>query len=604
MIDSLSEVEGSIIDVKTELEELDTELQNLHWEVFDKVQDNFNNLHSEIDNLVGLFDDADVVDDKGMFSKEALSNLGLLTQKYELAQYQSSQYAKEIEKLNQDYLDGKYSLFEYQEKLASLNESQWDSINAAEQVKDAIMELNEARVEAQIEGIEEEIDTYKELIDAKIAALDAEKDLESYRRSIQDKSGNITDLERKIAAMANDSSSATIAERLRLEEELAEAKADLENFEYDHSIETQKNALNEQFTNFEAEKNEEIEALRATLENEETLIAQSFETVKQNASLVGQQISQTAKEHGIQVSDALTTSWKQGENAIATYGATLTTHSSAFIGNIANVEKQAWDLQEQANQTSSSLANMFSTQADNLVTELTESYTAEWNLASMTNALQQSLVNTLEGGYDVSSITSALGSVESAATSAKAAIDALNNTSINTSEDGKKFYEFTNPTTGEYVTSGNMTEEEAKKLAQNMGGLNYKAYAKGTRGTEGELIIKNEEGYELTLPKLSSGNYALTPEGSQILTKAQTDNIFDWSKINPDILIPQGIQSSISSLPQVTTRNISNNSPSIHLDKLIHIDKVDSANIGQMERIANKACDRLVEKMNFSLKYH
>ena len=121
-------------------------------------------------------------------------------------------------------------------------------------------------------------------------------------------------------------------------------------------------------------------------------------------------------------------------------------------------------------------------------------------------------------------------------------------------------------------------------------------YASGTRSSKGNIIITDEEGQELKLPKLSSGNYTIANEGTQILTKVQTDNIFDWSKINPDALIPQFTKNVFNDIPKVVTRNV-NNTPSLHLDKLIHIDKADSTNIKQMESIANRACDRLVNKL-------
>ena len=76
---------------------------------------------------------------------------------------------------------------------------------------------------------------------------------------------------------------------------------------------------------------------------------------------------------------------------------------------------------------SNTLAWMFSTKADNLVNELSKSFYAEANLANMTNALQNSLINALERGYNVSSIVNSLASVESAARSAKEALDAMNN---------------------------------------------------------------------------------------------------------------------------------------------------------------------------------
>ncbi|WP_288124280.1 hypothetical protein, partial [Parabacteroides goldsteinii] len=100
------------------------------------------------------------------------------------------------------------------------------------------------------------------------------------------------------------------------------------------------------------------------------LIAASFETVKQNAEIVGQEIAAIAAEHGVRISDTIITAWQNGENAIASYGTVLSENSSAFIGNLIDVENEVYTLQSQANVTADSLSYMFSARADNLVNEL------------------------------------------------------------------------------------------------------------------------------------------------------------------------------------------------------------------------------------------
>lgn len=424
MVNALSDVEGNILDCKTAVEEFDNELLNLNWQIFERVQTEFGNISSELENLAGLFDDFNeikVSDGKGTWTKEAIATLGLYAQQYELARHQVGQYGEAIDKLNQDYASGKYSATEYADKLADLVDGQWDAVNSAESLEDAIIDLNKTRVDEEIKVIEDEIDAYKKLTDAQIEALDAAKDLHDYEQSISQKTKAVTDIERQLAAMQNDSSQATIAKRKQLEEQLAEAKKALTEEEYNHSIETQKDALNQQYTAFEEERNKEIEALQLTLEDRETLIANSLETVKANASTVGEQIAMIAQEHGIIVSDAIISSWKSGENAIASYGEVLSAGTSAFIGNIMGVQEYVYGLQAQANSTADSLAWMFSTRADNLVNELTSSYYSEANLNAMTNTLQNSLINTLERGYNINGITSALSSIASGADSVASA---------------------------------------------------------------------------------------------------------------------------------------------------------------------------------------
>ncbi len=593
MVNALSEVEGNILDCKKSIEEFDNELLNLHTEVFNRIQEQFSNLDSEISNIIDLFDGMEVSDDKGIWSKEGITQLGLLAQQYELAQHQVQQYNDEIDKLKAQYLAGRYSATEYADRLAELSSAQWDAVKSAESAKDAIMDLNEARVENAVKGIEKEIDAYKELIDAQIDALKASKDLHDYENSIAEKTKAIVDIERQIAAMSNDTSASTVAKRKKLEEQLAEAKKALEEEQYQHSITAQEDALNKQFEDYQKSRNDEIESLRESLNAKDEIIAESFQTVKENADIVGQEIASIAVEHGIAISDALISSWKSGETAIAGYGEALSQGTSAFIGNIMGIESEMWNLQANANSTANTLAWMFSTKADNLVNELSKSFYAEANLANMTNALQNSLINALERGYNVSSIVNSLASVESAARSAKEALDAMNNAASgggsgysggggNTSSSGLDSdsgsssgtasgwtkpdrnptppsgrpkppqkatvsYEITSSTGKVLITLDHYPSQEeiatlrarfASQLGANRNLKVTKKYAKGVhRLGNDELALTQEKGDELILSP--DRNAMLTPlkKGDTVLTSEQTDNIYKLSKVNPDNFI-------------------------------------------------------------------
>ena len=391
--------------------------------------------------------------------------------------------------------------------------------------------------------------------------------------------------------MALDDNASTIAKRKKLEQSLADAKADLAEAEYENQIKLSEEALNKQYENYEKERQQEITNLKASLTDKETIISESFNTVKENASLIGQEIASIAVEHGITISDTLISSWQSGEQAIASYGEALSQNTSAFIGNIMGVENEMWNLQAQANSTANSLAWMFSTKADNLVNELMTSYYAESNLTNMTNVLQQSLISTLERGYNVSAIVSSLASVESAARSAKAALDAMNASAGNTgsgggtsgygsgsgsgntgSTDGSGWTKPSNSPTppsgrpkqpqkatmayevcsssGKVLTTLDHypSQEELATLRARFAGQlgankNLKVnkvggYAKGVhRLDKDEVAWTQEEGEELVLSP--DRNAMLTPlkKGDTVLTAEQTDNLYELSKMEPDDFI-------------------------------------------------------------------
>ncbi len=545
MINSISHVEGNILDCKTAIEEFDNELLNLNWQIFERVQTEFGNIASELENLAGLFDDFNeikVSDGKGTWTKEAIATLGLYAQQYELARHQVGQYGEAIDKLNQDYAAGRYSATEYADKLADLVKGQWDAVNSAESLENAVYKLNETRVNEEIKVIEDEIDAYKKLTDAQIEALEAAQSLHDYEQSIAEKTKAVEDIERQLAAMQNDNTASTVAKRKQLEEQLAEAKKALTEEEYNHSVEIQKDSLNQQYTAFEEERNKEIEALQLTLEDRETLIANSLETVKANAATVGEQIAMIAQEHGVIVSDAIISSWKSGENAIASYGEVLSAGTSAFIGNIMGVQEYVYGLQTQANSTADSLAWMFSTRADNLINELTSSYYSESNLNAMTNTLQNSLINTLERGYNINGITSALSSIASGANSvadaankaaqALANMGAQNTGGYDIGNSGNKGYKVVDTKYGRTIRTYSTKKEADDFIKSNKSTSQYFTIMKAAKGG----IITKDKNNPLNKIAESVGEDTLiaAKEGEGVLTKEQTEDLSDFTKALAD----------------------------------------------------------------------
>lgn len=626
MVNVLSTVDGNILDCKKSIEEFDNAIQNLHWETFDRVQDTFGNLSDEISNLLDMMKNSEVATPDNQWTAEGLTQLGLYAQQYELATYQISQYADEIDRLNADYLTGKYSATEYADKLADLNSAQWKAVNAAESAKDSIIDLNESRINAVTDGIQKEIDAYKELINSQIEALDAEKDLHEYQNTIAEKSMSIAKLEKQLAAMQNDNTAATVAKRKQLEEQLTEARADLDETQYEHSVETQKEALNQQYEDYENARNQEIETLEETLKDRENIIAISMESVKQNTQIIASQITEIANQHGIKVSSALTNSWASGENAIASYGEVLSQGTSAFIGNIMAVESQIYQLQADADVTAISLANMFGTNADNLVNQLNASYFAEVNLLNMTNALQCSLINTLQGGYDVSNIVNSLASIENAALKARNALGGLNDTpgtglinntvSSQLANMGKNLnqslsdlkasrtYRLIDTMTGRIWKDG-LTYDEALQLQTDKNVARHtriEKYASGTRNiSNSQLAITNESGQELIYRAKDGSILTRLQPGDKVFNNVAAERLYQLGQG----LMPTDIKSNFQK-PALNNIRERDNAVTMNYDHLIEIngDVNDTDHfIKQISTVAEQAITNAVKTAEKTRKY-
>lgn len=348
MVNAIYEVDSAIVEAETSMEEWQTAINDLHWENFDKLIDKLENISDELDNVYErLTDNNEAFDENGDWTNQGIAALGILTQKMEQAQFAAQQYADQIDELSADYAAGKYSEEEYSEKLAELTEKQWEAIESYESAKDEIVDLNNARVDAVKDGMQKELDAYKELIDAKKESLEADKKAHDWANSIAEKEQNIADIQRKLAALASDNSTAAIAQKKKLQAELLKAQKELDEAYYDKSIEDQQDALDKEYENYEENQQKEMDSLEEWLDDREAVIKDSFDLVRENAQVVYEELLNLSQEYGIEISDEIIAPWLAGKDAIGEYkdaflDPELNEATSAFISQLENV-KDKWE---------------------------------------------------------------------------------------------------------------------------------------------------------------------------------------------------------------------------------------------------------------------
>lgn len=614
----LQEVESNILDCKQAIEEYDNAILAIHTDTFERLIDKFDDLDDELSDIAAFFDDEKVGDKFGNWSEAGQAQAGLLAQQYELAQNKVKKYAEQIDWLNGQYNAGKYSTTEYTEQLAELMDAMRESAKDAESAKEAMLDLNKARVDIVIDGINEEIEAYSDLISKEKDALSAEKDLHDYRKQIAESNKSIVAIQKQLAAIENDNSQKARAQRAKLQQQLKDAQDALAEQEYDHSVEMQQQALDEQLEQYKDTRQKEIDELNAYVENSQQVLTDMFENVRANAESIGQTIVQTAQEHGFQVSTSLTESWKAGENAIASYGAVLTPATSEFIAQLENVEQQTWDLQDQADKTAVSLADMFGTRADTLVGELQRSWQAEANAQAMADALRQSMVYALESGYDISSVVSSLNSVANAAKDvAEAANDAagaLDNaiSKQNAFNNMPKSSDLTHITTiynnpnanqvnWDYI--GGHTSLNSSKSSNSYSttipglGKKTKKHARGlSKAEQDELAWTQELGDEIIISP--TRNSILTPikKNDSVLTAEMTKNLFELAKINPNDIL-QGSGANVVA-PQIESTN-----NSVSIGNLVNVEgSISSENLDAVKATIQSELKKTFRNINSGLR--
>lgn len=312
-------LEKEVLASETAMAQWNKTIQEMSFEKFDEFLKRIQDVCDELENVYGLISDEDVALEDGSWTEEGIMSLGLMTQKMAIAKEQAAEYAKEIDKLNEEYKKGNMSEQDYYDRLMELKDAQWESINAYKDAKDAIIDINEARIDMIEQGIQKEIDAYTELIDLKKKELDAERDLYNFRKDIKSQTKDIATLERKIAAMSGSTDAATIAQRSKLEAQLREARESLSDTFYSHAIDSQNSAYDDELDSYTKSKEDYVEQLREALENVEQVVADSMAQVLINADSILTGLNDVSSEYGITLSDYLMLPWQNAATQATAY---------------------------------------------------------------------------------------------------------------------------------------------------------------------------------------------------------------------------------------------------------------------------------------------
>ena len=106
-----------------------------------------------------------------------------------------------------------------------------------------------------------------------------------------------------------------IAQRLQLQSQLADAKDELYELQYDHEIEQRKNALDDEYNAFEESKQKESDELDTNLDAQNAAINKYLDQVKNNYSTVYGILTQYGDEYSLAAIDDLTKPWESGSEA-------------------------------------------------------------------------------------------------------------------------------------------------------------------------------------------------------------------------------------------------------------------------------------------------
>jgi hypothetical protein len=190
---------------------------------------------------------------------------------------------------------------------------------AYQDLLDMTIKMLRQKKEAQKEALQQELNAYKDIIDARKKLLDQQRDEKKYQDEIADKNKKISDIENQLLALQFDNSEEAKAKRLKLEEEKAAAIKDLDDTQADHSVETQKDALDNEYDDFKKAIDKKIDAIDKYLSQSGKIAAQAIKLLKEHSDSLFNQLLKWNSVYGSGIQSDVIDKWALAENAIGNY---------------------------------------------------------------------------------------------------------------------------------------------------------------------------------------------------------------------------------------------------------------------------------------------
>lgn len=333
MQEKIAEVEKQVLDYTLQQAEAEKNARDAVRERFDYLQQIQDSYEDELNSINSLFYSDQAIDDEAHYTSTAYGMMA--TQQYAYASNldQVQKYKQALAELEEQHRSGEIGAQEYQDREQSLRASMYESAEAAKAAKDAIIDLAKERIEKEISIIEDQIKAYSELINKQKQALKSAKDLHDYEKSIAESRDDLAKITRKLAAIENDTSQSATAQRKKLEQEYADAKAKLEEKEYQHSISTAEKNLDKQAEAYEEAKNVEIKRLQEKLKDVEALFSEATGELSGHMTEALQGMTDTLEKYGVSMSEIIS-------NAIISGVQNGTTGSSQLLSGVSGVQNQ------------------------------------------------------------------------------------------------------------------------------------------------------------------------------------------------------------------------------------------------------------------------
>lgn len=521
------EIESQISSLKQILSTTGSYDSNSFLAQLDNVLNDINVTIPEINNL--LKDTEDAAKDAGDAAVEAAQKA------VDELQELNDELQNSLDELNDDRANIESLL---DTVMSMLKQRYDDEINRL----DELIAKQEEQRDSEIEAIEAETKAYTDKIDAQLESLRAKDEEYKFNKELEKKNKELADLQAQLLALQLDDSDYGKKKRLELEEEIAEKTEELNDFQHDHALDLQEDALQKEKENAEDAldaKREALEeeyqavidnyekqkdALEAYLDDEWNLRQEAYRLINKGGKELYDSLIEYNRHYGNAVDADVKQQWDKAYTSLKKYNdgqinvrstlekisssaATLQGKIDALAPKIENARKKADSLKSSLDKSASSLSNANS-KAQNLYDSLNKAANAAGRVAIPDRVQQYGIIDT---------------------------------------------------ETGEFVATGYKTLREAQAALRKSGAYsiryNIKAYANGRIGGKDEWALVDEKGSEIItrqkgrMTYLENGDGVIPHDITKTLMSLGTNPVKYMSTVLSGILRTATTQGNVTNAP-------------------------------------------------------
>lgn len=339
-------VDQTILTAAKNIYDFGTQIENIRFDQFDRLIDKIKEVSDESDFLISLLDKNEMFTSGGDYTAEGLSVQGLHLQNFETYQRIADEYREALESLDRQYANDQNNT-RYLERRKNLLSSFQDTITAAEAEKQAVIDLANEGIQALIDAEREAAEVKKEAVNAAVEQLDKEKELHDYQESIAEKTKNLAAIQKEINALGGDDSEANRKKLRDLKQQAAEAQKELDDAQYEHSVEAQKEALQNESDNLDQHLKDYEMQMDEYAKNTEQIFQDTLNSVINNSSTIGNTINSAAEDVGYKITNNIAGAWDNAGTSLFQYADTMYLVSTGITSVIDSI-KNSWEAAAQA----------------------------------------------------------------------------------------------------------------------------------------------------------------------------------------------------------------------------------------------------------------